>query len=399
MIVIYVLFGLVGGYFICLHRMYLIAQGQRLIKRFFPHTQYTTRHITAHLNSLFESPGDSASDAFIRAVPLTPQTVDVHFVMGRLLRTQGDTAQAIAVHQQLAVSPLLNSQLNGEAQLALAEDYLYAGMLDRAEVIYKSVSTQASAEISLNIICLNKLRILYETMQDWHQAIAVVNAIKEPLLHTQEQKDTRLYASYQVNYCCELVLQYIEQGDMSSAASMLNQAKSYSALHPRIAVVELHILLQQGDINAALAIFDRGDVTGSILSFEQCLHAYMAVLMQQRNTQNESLSLVAFSEKLVQLYDDKPLILLLYYRIKVSAVLSGIDTYVGQIDTQLFDDALNAIQTQAALTMFIPLLPCVSVLSHSALSVCDRDTLNRTLLAQIASHLEKSRIFECQSCG
>ncbi len=398
MTAIYVLLGLINGYFICLYRVYLVAQGQRLIKRFFPHTQYSTRHITAHFNSLFESPNDNPSDAFKCAVPLTSQTVDVHFVMGRLLRSQGDTAQAIAVHQQLAVSPLLNTRLNGEAQLALAEDYLHAGMLDRAEAIYKSLSAQASTATPLKVICLNKLRALYEKMQDWQQAIAVAHTIKGQVLHTEEQKSASLYINYQVNYCCELALQDSEQGDMVSAASMLATAKRYNASHPRIVVVELHMLLQQGNINEALAVFDSNTIAVSILSLEQCLQAYFTVLTQQPHAAYEA-SLLVLSEKLIQLYNDQPLVLLLYYRIQVDALLSDIDTHIGQVDIRLVDDTLSAIQTNNTLIIFRPLLPFILTLSESALSVCDRDALNRTLLAQVASHLEKNNTFECRSCG
>src|ERR1700686_1440944 len=85
------------------------------------------------LNFLLNEQHDKAIDAFIEVAKLDPETVDLHFALGNLFRRRGETERAIRVHQNLLARPDLPSEQRTQAQFELGEDYLKAGLLDRAE--------------------------------------------------------------------------------------------------------------------------------------------------------------------------------------------------------------------------------------------------------------------------
>jgi lipopolysaccharide assembly protein B len=88
------------------------------------------------LNFLVNEQQDKAVDAFIEAVRIDPDTIELHFALGALFRRRGETERAIRVHQSLVEREDISEDRRLDALVALAEDYLRAGLLDRAEAIY-----------------------------------------------------------------------------------------------------------------------------------------------------------------------------------------------------------------------------------------------------------------------
>ena len=60
-------------------------------------------------------------------------TVETHFALGNLFRKRGEVDRAIRIHQNLIARENLTDEHRSQALLALAEDYMRAGLLDRAE--------------------------------------------------------------------------------------------------------------------------------------------------------------------------------------------------------------------------------------------------------------------------
>src|SRR6476620_5334603 len=85
------------------------------------------------LNFLLNEQPDKAIEAFIEAVKVDPQTVELHFALGSLFRRRGEIERAIRMHQNLVERPDLGSDQRLTALYELAQDYLKAGFLDRAE--------------------------------------------------------------------------------------------------------------------------------------------------------------------------------------------------------------------------------------------------------------------------
>ncbi|MCE4105094.1 lipopolysaccharide assembly protein LapB, partial [Klebsiella pneumoniae] len=85
------------------------------------------------LNFLLNEQPDKAIDAFIEVARLDPETTELHFALGSLFRRRGETERAIRVHQNLVNRPDLPPNERDHALFELGQDFLRAGLLDRAE--------------------------------------------------------------------------------------------------------------------------------------------------------------------------------------------------------------------------------------------------------------------------
>src|SRR4051812_13444281 len=118
------------------------------------------------LNFLLNEQPDKAIEAFIEVVKVDPETVELHFALGSLFRRRGEYDRAIRMHQNLLDRPDLASDQKLAALSELGEDYLKAGILDRAEEVFKRLeeSKQSSS-------ARGHLLEIYEQEKDWTRAI------------------------------------------------------------------------------------------------------------------------------------------------------------------------------------------------------------------------------------
>src|SRR5215212_891088 len=97
------------------------------------------------LNLLLNEQQDKAIDAFIEAVQQDPDTSDLHFALGNLFRRRGEYERAVRVHEHLLHRADLPKSERDRAQYALAQDFMKAGLFDRAEVAYRALEGTAFA--------------------------------------------------------------------------------------------------------------------------------------------------------------------------------------------------------------------------------------------------------------
>ncbi len=125
------------------------------------------------LNFLLNEQPDRAIDAFIEVAKLDPETVELHFALGSLFRRRGELERAIRVHQNLLQRTDLPERQRDQALHELAQDYLKAGMLDRAEDGFQRLKdTRFAAE------ALRALIRIYEAEHDWPRAINAVQTLQ-----------------------------------------------------------------------------------------------------------------------------------------------------------------------------------------------------------------------------
>src|SRR5260370_8400010 len=94
-------------------------------------------------------------------------TIETHFALGSLYRRRGEVERAIRIHQNLLARAALAPEHREQALLALAQDYLRAGLLDRAEGLFQHVS----AVPRLRASALGALRLVYERQHDCQQPL------------------------------------------------------------------------------------------------------------------------------------------------------------------------------------------------------------------------------------
>src|SRR5450755_125460 len=121
------------------------------------------------LDYLVTEQPDRALDMFLRLMDANAETIETHFALGALYRRRGEVERAIRIHQNLLARKELASEHREQALLALAQDYLRAGLLDRAEALFQQVSEVPR----LRAVALDSLRGVYERQNEWQQALDV----------------------------------------------------------------------------------------------------------------------------------------------------------------------------------------------------------------------------------
>jgi lipopolysaccharide biosynthesis regulator YciM len=184
------------------------------------------------LNFLLNEQPDKAIEAFIEVARVNPQTIELHFALGSLFRRRGEVERAIRMHQNLAEREDLAQEQKLQALLELAQDYLKAGLLDRAEELFLKLDGTPHAEAALRF-----LLEIYEQEKDWHKAVGIAEKL-EALSGRSCQKEI-------ANFCCELAARALMQSRPAEARPHLDAALAHHRL-----CVRANMLL--GDLESSL---------------------------------------------------------------------------------------------------------------------------------------------------
>jgi lipopolysaccharide biosynthesis regulator YciM len=129
------------------------------------------------LNFLLNEQPDKAIEAFIEVVKVDPETVELHFALGSLFRRRGEYDRAIRMHQHLLDRADLGPEQRAAALYALGQDYLKAGILDRAEEVFQRLESgpQAGAHFADSRRFLLEI---YQQEKDWDKASAMARRLE-----------------------------------------------------------------------------------------------------------------------------------------------------------------------------------------------------------------------------
>src|SRR5476649_900291 len=104
------------------------------------------------LNFLLNEQPDKAIESFIEVVKVDPQTIELHFALGSLFRRRGEVDRALRMHHNLVDRADLDDDKRQQAIFELAQDYLKAGILDRAESLFSELEGTLYAKQSLEFL-------------------------------------------------------------------------------------------------------------------------------------------------------------------------------------------------------------------------------------------------------
>ncbi len=176
------------------------------------------------LNLLLNEQPDKAIDAFIEAVQHDPDTTDLHFALGNLFRRRGEFERAVRVHQHLLQRGDLPAAERERAQHALAQDFVKAGLFDRAEEAFRALAgTPYAGEARLALLQL------HERARDWRAAADDAAEL--------ERAGAGSFASRIAHHWCELALEAEQRGDDSAAEAALQRARDANGASARPWVV------------------------------------------------------------------------------------------------------------------------------------------------------------------
>jgi lipopolysaccharide assembly protein B len=167
------------------------------------------------LNFLLNEQPDKALEVFIRVAEVDSDTVETHFALGNLFRRRGEVDRAIRIHQNLIARPTLTRAHRAQALFELAEDYMHAGLLDRAEAILLDLLDMPNYTEP----ALLSLIALYEQQKDWDQAISMRRRLQT---HTGSSEEETI-----AQYYCELAQAALTSNDRTLARRHLKRSKSH----------------------------------------------------------------------------------------------------------------------------------------------------------------------------
>jgi lipopolysaccharide assembly protein B len=195
------------------------------------------------LNLLLNEQQDKAIDAFIEAVQHDPDTTELHFALGNLFRRRGEFERAVRVHQHLLGRSDLKAPERDRAQLALAQDYMKAGLFDRAEAAWRVLQgTPFDGEAQLALLSL------YERSRDWPKAADVARKL--------DAAGQGSFASRIAHYECEMAEAADAAGDSAFADAALQRARDAAPQASRPLLLTGKRLLARGDFAAAMQAWD-----------------------------------------------------------------------------------------------------------------------------------------------
>jgi lipopolysaccharide biosynthesis regulator YciM len=188
------------------------------------------------LNFLLNEQPDKAIEAFIEVVKVDPETIELHFALGSLFRRRGEYDRAIRMHQNLLERAGLPEDQKLIALTELGQDYLKAGILDRAEEVFKKLEHSPQGALARR-----HLLEIYEQEKDWKRAIEMTREVEadprelaqyhcelaasEAAQSRPQEARTHLEAALDANRKC--VRASLQLGDLEKSAGNTERAIEY----------------------------------------------------------------------------------------------------------------------------------------------------------------------------
>jgi lipopolysaccharide assembly protein B len=211
------------------------------IKHLVRESRSLPRSYLSGLNFLLNEQPDKAIDAFLEAVQIDPQTVELHFALGNLFRRRGELDRAIRIHQSLVDREDLNVDQRLQAQEELGQDYLKAGLLDRAETVYQSLRGTTKSELANDA-----LLEIYQQEKNWPHAIEIARDMPRRGSHRWEIDIANFY--------CEMAATALAQSDFEEAHVQIALALETNRRCVRASLLLGEVFVAQGrDADAVLA--------------------------------------------------------------------------------------------------------------------------------------------------
>ncbi|MBC3869717.1 lipopolysaccharide assembly protein LapB [Undibacterium oligocarboniphilum] len=196
------------------------------------------------LNFLLNEQPDKAIDAFIDIVRLDPEAVELHFALGNLFRRRGETERAIRVHQNLLSRPDLPADQKTQAMFELGQDYLKAGLLDRAEeTFHQLISDPHEAQAR------RALLEIYQREKEWARAIDAAYALQEAGAGGRQKEIAQFY--------CEIAQDELVRSNTEQALTMLDKALATDRHSVRAVILTGDVYQSAGDTEKAVTTWRR----------------------------------------------------------------------------------------------------------------------------------------------
>ncbi|MGD2119916.1 MAG: lipopolysaccharide assembly protein LapB [Chromatiales bacterium] len=195
------------------------------------------------LNFLLNEQPDKAIDVFIHLLEVDSETVETHLALGSLFRKRGEVDRAIRIHQNLIARPSLAPDQRANALLELGQDYMHAGLFDRAENLFSELYETGKLQKQ----ALENLREIYQQEKVWEKCLQVANKL--------ESYTHKSYSEEIAHYYCELAELAAKNNDSKKVAELVKKAKAASSSSVRAIMMEAALDVSSENYKKALRLY------------------------------------------------------------------------------------------------------------------------------------------------
>ena len=192
------------------------------------------------INLLLNDQPDKAIDAFIEVVKLDPETIELHHALGNLFSRRGEFDRAVRIHNHLLNREDLPSHERSLALFELGNDYLKAGIYDRAEESFQRLLKEPEYRLD----AMRSLLKIYSTEKEWNKAIEVAN--------TLEKQAGENHQVEMGHFHCELAALEMRAKHFDQAKLELEKALQVDRKSVRALIMLGNLSMLNNDPNAAL---------------------------------------------------------------------------------------------------------------------------------------------------
>jgi lipopolysaccharide biosynthesis regulator YciM len=196
------------------------------------------------LNYLLNEQPDKAIQVFLELAEVNKDTVETHMALGSLFRRRGEVDRAIRFHQNIIAKPGLEPEQRTQALHELGEDYMRAGLLDRAERLFAElIETDAHTPAALR-----SLLEIYQQEKDWGKALEQAQRL--------EQVSGEHMGDVMAQFCCEMAETALAETDREQARRQLRQARRHDPRCIRARIILAQISAQEEDYAGAMDLYE-----------------------------------------------------------------------------------------------------------------------------------------------
>ena len=318
------------------------------------------------LNYLINEQPDKAIEVFVRMLEVDSDTVETHLALGSLFRRRGEVDRAIRIHQNLIARPTLSLDQRNQALLELGQDYMRAGLLDRAESLFlELIEVSGQATLALRSLC-----DIYQQEKEWEKAIDMARKLEGS---TGKKLDNLI-----AQYYCEIADQARVQKDDVRAAQMIKRALSADPGCVRATIMQGDMERGAGDCKAALRTYQRVETQDP-----EYLSEVIPPMLGGYHAVDNPAEMMGYLKKLVQKY---PRI------VPISALVDFLRNQYGERDAMVF--VTEQVQKQP---------PLAGLISMIDLQLADSNGKAQSTLLMIKEGIEKllkdNPLYRCNHCG
>ncbi|MBS0227755.1 MAG: lipopolysaccharide assembly protein LapB [Proteobacteria bacterium] len=197
------------------------------------------------LNYLLDEQPDKAIELFLHVAELDRDTFETQIALGHLFRRRGEVDRAIKLHVALAQRQDLSDAQRVQALSALGEDYMRAGLLDRAETVFNDL-TQLDKQAPQ---AFRHLIGIYQSERDWEHAIENASRFEA----ASGQPMGKLIGQFE----CELAERHRANGDLDAARQAILRAYAADPTAVRAGLIEGKLEADAGNALSAIRAFER----------------------------------------------------------------------------------------------------------------------------------------------